>query len=107
MDSESPRPEWKGQVVAGFGSLQSSPDIAPDGSIWITDCQVSDQYFKGDKLRLEGTRIVKFWRTDWPKEQPINGYANQFVSLEKREAMMLEYCKKYIANYAELSSIYK
>ena len=100
MGSENPRPEWKGQNVAGFGSLQSCPDVAPDGSIWLTDASISDRYFKGDKLRLEGTRILHLWRTDWPKEQPVNGYANKFLSPEDREALMLEYAKKYIANYA-------
>jgi hypothetical protein len=106
MHSLDPRPEWKGQIVAGFGGLQSCPDVAPDGSIWLTDSEVSDQYFKNDKLRLEGTRVIKLWREDWPKEQPVNGYSSQFVSQEKREAIMLEYCKNYIVNYAELSKIY-
>ncbi len=102
MQSEDPRPEWKGQHVANFGSVQSCPDAAPDGSIWMTDSQNSDYMFK-DELHLKGTRIVHMWRTDWPKEQPVNGYANQFLSPEKREELMLEYCKKYIANYSELS----
>ena len=62
--------------------------------------------FKGDKLRLNGTRIVHMWRTDWPKAQPVNGYANEFLPPEKREKLMLEYAKKYIADYAQLSKIY-
>lgn len=107
MTSNDARPEWKGQNVAAFGSLQSCPDVAPDGSIWLTDCEISDRYFTGDKLRLEGTRVMHLWRTDWPMEQPVNGYADQFVSPEKREAMMLEYCKKYMAEYAEMSKIYQ
>jgi hypothetical protein len=80
--------------------------VAPDGSLWLTDSDVGALAFKGDPLRSSGTRIVHMWRTDWPKEQPVNGYADQFLPPEKREELMLEYVKKYIANYAELSKIY-
>ncbi|MCK5850007.1 MAG: hypothetical protein KAH23_03755 [Kiritimatiellae bacterium] len=96
MGSRSPRPEWKGQHVAPFGSLQSSPDAAPDGSIYVTGNGIDDKYFENDSLRLNGLRIVRIWRTDWPAKQPVNGYANKFLSLEKREKLMLEYAKNYI-----------
>ncbi len=96
MGSESPRPEWKGRNVAPFGSLQSSPDVAPDGSIYVTGNSIDDQYFKDDSLRLNGVRIVRIWRTDWPDKQPVNGYTDRFLPLEEREKLMLEYAKSYI-----------
>jgi hypothetical protein len=102
------RPEWNG-YVSDFGNLQQPPAIAPDGSIYIVDVSM-------DGLSPEMKRINTAWdgdvlvirisRTDWPKEQPVNGYANQFLSPEKREELRLEYVKKYIADYAELSRIY-
>ncbi len=112
---EDCRPEWKGQPVASIRTLQSCPDVAPNGGVWFVDnmyvgsrlvrnCKDSERVSKlGAK---EDLRIMRLRRTDWPKEQPVAGYWNKFLSPEKREALMLEHAKKYIANYAELSKIY-
>jgi len=105
MGGQGGRPEWGQEPVACFGSLQSNPAIAPNGDVWLTSCQ-EYRMFKGDKLRLNGIRLIKLSRTDWPAEQPVNGYANRFLKPEDREKLMLEYAKKYIANYAEMSKIY-
>ena len=44
-------------------------------------------------------RIFRVYRTDWPKEQPEYGYGEKFMPKAKLEKLMLEYAKKYIANY--------
>jgi hypothetical protein len=49
---------------------------------------------------------VRYYRTDWPKEQPEYGYGEKFMPKARLEELMLEYAKKYIANYAELSKVY-
>jgi len=105
MGGAGGRPEWGKEPVACFGSLAQCPDTAPNGDVYLTNCQDYGM-FKGAKLRVNGIRIVRLYRTDWPEEQPVNGYANKFLPPEKREKLMLEYAKKYIANYAELSKIY-
>jgi RNA polymerase sigma factor (sigma-70 family) len=101
------RPEWN-EYVSQFAGLQQPPAIGPDGSIYIVDVSGDrspemkriNTAWDGDVL------VIRISRTDWPKEQPVNGYANQFLSPEKREELRLEYVKKYIANYEELSKIY-
>jgi hypothetical protein len=62
----------------------------------------------GDLYAPDGfaPRIVRYYRTDWPKEQPEYGYGEKFMPKARLEELMLEYAKKYIANYSELSKIY-
>lgn len=98
MGGEGGRPEWGDDPVACFGSLQSCPDVAPNGDVYLTSCQERIM-FPDDPLRVDGIRIVRLYRTDWPEEQPVNGYANRFLSPEERERRMLEYARQYIANY--------
>jgi len=89
------RPEWGDKhIVANFGSLMSPPDIAPNGDVYLTsrkDHQVYD-----DDLRANGIRIIRLSRTDWPMEQPVNGYANQFLSPSERKNLMIEYANRYV-----------
>ncbi len=99
------RPEWDGQTTASWGNLQSPPDAAPNGDLYLTDCSQPGDFPGRDEMK-DGLRIVKLSRTDWPEKQPVNGYANKFLPQTKRHALMLEYARKYIANYAELSKIY-
>lgn len=100
------RPEWKG-VVAGVVRLQSCPDVAPNGDVYFTDILFDGYKAKGAQYGTkEDLRIIRFHRTDWPKEQPVNGYANKFLSPKIRKQHMVEYAKEYIANYDELSKIY-
>lgn len=105
MGGEGGRPEWGKDPVAAFGSLQSCPDVAPNGDVYLTS---RHEYimFKGDKLREEGIRVIRLYRTDWPKEQPINGYANRFLTPKDRKRLMIEYAKRHISNYKELSKVY-
>jgi hypothetical protein len=89
------RPEWKADKDKPyFGHHNCEPSIAPNGDLFIADAQSEKQ------------RIVRFYRTDWPKEQPVNGYGEKHMPKAKLEEMMLEYAKKYIENYEELSKIY-
>ena len=99
------RPDWGKDLVASFSNLQQCPDAAPNGDVYLTNCK-DYIMFKDDKLRTNGIRVVRLYRTDWPEKQPVNGYANKFLSPEEREKLMLEYAKKHIANYATLSKIY-
>jgi hypothetical protein len=50
-------------------------------------------------LRGQPLRILRYYRTDWPKEQPEYGYGGKFMPKAKIEELMLEYARKYIANY--------
>jgi RNA polymerase sigma factor (sigma-70 family) len=111
------RPEWD-VLVANFGRLQSNPDIAPDGSIYLTDSIEPDVWKRVDAKTREAhvkydmspengdILVIRLSRTDWPKEQPPNGYAHRFMSPDKRDELRLEYVKKYIADYEERSKIY-
>jgi RNA polymerase sigma factor (sigma-70 family) len=105
------RPDWKDkkEPCAAFGN-KVTPSIAPNGDMYLEGLtagagRFSDAWPEFTKGK-DDIRIVRIFRTDWPKEQPVNGYANQFVSPEKREELMLDYCKKYIADYEERSKIY-
>jgi len=103
------RPEWKGHgYVFRSGGLMIPPDIVPNGDLYLTDTwfRSTAKHFKNDPVREAAIRIVRLRRTDWPAEQPVAGYWNQQISPEAREKLMLEYAKKYIANYAGLSKIY-
>lgn len=86
-----PRPGWKDSPRFYHGN--SSPSIAPNGDLYIADDNSAEP------------RVLRIYRTDWPKEQPINGYAEKFIPKEKMEALMLEYARKYIENYEENSKI--
>ena len=59
--------------------------MAPDGSLYIAD--------------VREPRVIRVYRSDWPKEQPINGYAEKFMPKNKVEELMLEYAQKYIEAY--------
>lgn len=82
-----PRLGWKNSPVFHHGN--SSPSIAPNGDLYIADDN------------SDVPRIIRIYRTDWPSEQPVNGYAEKFIPKEKLESLMLEYAKNYIKNYIE------
>jgi len=109
------RPEWKGQWVATLGNCNLFLEVAPNGDVYFADksyhghgrpARNYPDWGKGRPELVDGIRIVRIFRTDWPAEQPVAGYWNAQISPEDREKLILEYAKKYIANYAELSKIY-
>ena len=81
-----PRPGWK--FDSHFYHGNSSPSVAPNGDLYIAD----DNY--------NFPRVVRFYRTDWPKEQPVNGYAEKFLTRAKMESLMVEYAEKYLADFS-------
>jgi hypothetical protein len=89
-----PRPGagWIGKDVPNPGSNTTMGGVAPNGDLYAPDGFAP--------------RIVRYYRTDWPKEQPEYGYGEKFMPKARLEELMLEYAKKYIANYSELSKIY-
>ena len=68
---------------------QSIVDIAPNGDIYAAHAKANASLIP----------IVRFYRTDWPKEQPEYGYGEKVMPRAKLEELMLEYAKKYIENY--------
>jgi hypothetical protein len=82
-----PRPGWVNPPMFHHGN--SNPSIAPNGDLYIAD------------VNSDVPRIIRIYRTDWPKEQPVNGYAEGFLPKEKVETLMLEYAKSYIKGYSE------
>lgn len=82
-----PRPNWQEPDVPQTTYHNSEPAIAPNGDLYFTDPQT----------KIE--RIWRMYRTDWPKEQPEYGYGEKHMPRAKLEELMLEYAKKYIANY--------
>jgi hypothetical protein len=94
-----PRPEWTGdakqQPVTSAHNVEVG--IAPNGDMYVPDSHwggVEGEYGRGSPLR-----ILRYYRTDWPKEQPEYGYGEKFMPKAKLEELMLEYATKYIANY--------
>lgn len=116
----SSRPEWKDATMpqGAFGHMRQSLAMAPNGDVYYSckhspGARYSKEFPKwaretpeSFRLMRDGLRIMHLWRTDWPKEQPVNGYADQFLSPEKRDELILEYVKDYIVNYVELSKLY-
>jgi hypothetical protein len=98
---QEPRPGWGLDFKNVHKS--SNPAVAPDGDLYIAD--VNDEW-KGKRL-YTGARIVRIFRTDWPKEQPVNGYGGQFLTEERRELLMLEYAKDYIDNFNRNNKLLK
>jgi hypothetical protein len=92
---QPPRPGWN----AGFRNVHhnSNPSVAPNGDLYIADVN----NVRGGKIIFTEPRIVRIFRTDWPKEQPVNGYAEKFMPEEKLNLLRLEYTKKYIQNFDE------
>lgn len=80
------RPGWKSSPILYHGN--SNPAIAPNGDLYIADDN------------SPAPRIVRIYRTDWPAEQPVYGYGEKFMPRAKLEALMLEYVRKYIDNFA-------
>jgi hypothetical protein len=108
------RPEWKDRFTATFGN-DYVMDIAPNGDKYVCDLCNKGTRHPRPKQRLagydreelvDGIRLIRMWRTDWPEKQPVAGYWNSVFPPEEREKLMLEHCRNYIANYAELSKIY-
>ena len=85
------RPDW----TTGFNNVHgnNNPSIAPNGDLYIAD------------VNYEEPRILRIYRTDWPKEQPANGYAEKFMPKEKLEALMLEYARNYIEHFSDNNRI--
>jgi RNA polymerase sigma-70 factor (ECF subfamily) len=96
------RPEWKGQFVAALGSFATKPEIAPNGDLYLQDGCHNEPWVANEK----DIRVIRIYRTDWPKDQPPYGYGEKHMPKAKLKELMLEYCKNYVANYAELSKIY-
>ena len=91
-----PRPDWERAPLGkrqpaspAFYHGNCNPSIAPNGDLYIPD------------VNSGIARILRIYRTDWPQEQPINGYAEKYLPAEKVEALMLEYAQNYIRNYDE------
>lgn len=82
-----PRPGWQDAPI--FIHNNSNPSIAPNGDLYIAD------------VNSNAPRIIRIYRTDWPKEQPVNGYAERFLPKEKMDTLVLEYAQRYIENYAK------
>ena len=80
-----PRPDWNEKDAPNTGGNTFMGGIAPNGDLYAPDGYIP--------------RILRYYRTDWPKEQPEYGYGEKFMPKAKLEALMLEYAKKYIANY--------
>jgi hypothetical protein len=85
------RPGWEN--APGFRHGNSNPSVAPNGDLYVPD------------VNSDVPRILRIYRTDWPDEQPVNGYAEKFMPKERVESLMLEYARKYIENYEENSKI--
>lgn len=85
------RPGWSDEFKNVHGN--SNPSVAPNGDLYIADISSSQ------------ARIIRIFRTDWPKEQPVNGYAEQFMQKDEKEALMLEYVERYIENFTENNNI--
>jgi hypothetical protein len=92
---QPPRPKWS----TGFINVHhnSNPAVAPNGDLYIADV---NNMWRGQVLFKE-PRIVRIFRTDWPKEQPVNGYAEKYMSKKRLASLRLEYAKKYIAHFDE------
>ena len=92
---QSARPGWS----TGFRNVHhnSNPAIAPNGDLFIADVN----NMQGGKIIYSEPRIIRIYRTDWPEEQPVNGYAEKYMSDEKLESLRLQYAKKYIAHFNE------
>jgi hypothetical protein len=93
------RPEWDGTWPCNIGSIQSNPDIAPNGDVFITGNKQDSSVYprkiqespEMDTLRKYGIRIIRFHRTDWPAQQPVNGYANLSCPPAMRDSLMIKY----------------
>jgi hypothetical protein len=98
---EEPRPGWG----RGFRNVHksSNPSAAPNGDLFVADVNS----VSGGKTIFTEPRIVRIYRTDWPEEQAVNGYAEQFMSKEKRELLMLDYAKQYIENFSQNNKLLK
>ena len=99
--NQPPRPGWN----TGFKNVHhsSNPAVAPNGDLYIAD--VNNERL--GKIIFTEPRIVRIYRSDWPEEQPVNGYAEKFIPKEKLESLRLEYAKKYIANFDENNRLLK
>ena len=85
------RPGWLMDFKNVHGN--SNPSVAPNGDLYIAD------------VNYKEPRILRIYRTDWPKEQPVNGYAEQYITKDKVRQLMIEYAEQYIANYSELNRV--
>ncbi len=96
-----PRPGWG----KGFRNVHksSNPAAAPNGDLFVADVNSK----AGGKTLFTEPRIVRMYRTDWPEEQPVNGYAEQFMPKEKRELLMLDYAMRYIENFEQNNKLLK
>jgi hypothetical protein len=74
--------------AAGFTHNNSNPAVAPNGALYIA-------------ITGSPQRVLRVYRTDWPKEQPAYGYGEKFLPKTKIEELMLEHAKEYIAGMKE------
>jgi hypothetical protein len=68
---------------ATFVHNNCNPAVAPNGDLYIP-------------ITGKPQRVLRVYRTDWPKEQPHYGYGERFLPRKKLEELMLEYAKEYI-----------
>lgn len=63
-------------------------------------CFHGDLYIADDNAGIP--RILRIFRTDWPKEQPVNGYAEQFLPTYRVNALILDYARRYIETFGSM-----
>jgi hypothetical protein len=90
-----PRPGWG----TDFKNVHrnSNPAVAPNGDLYVADTHGK----RKGKVFITDPRIIRIYRTDWPQEQPVNGYAEKYMSKKRLESLRLEYAKKYIHDFDE------
>jgi len=95
--SSSPRGrlEWTEKDAPRFSAHNVEVGIAPNGDMYVPD----NGWGGATDGKGQPKRILRYYRTDWPKEQPEYGYGEKFMPKAKLEELMLEYAKKYVANY--------
>jgi hypothetical protein len=91
-----PGGDWdlkKGAPQVGAHNVEVG--LAPNGDMYVPDAHWGGaKHGAGQPLR-----ILRYYRTDWPKEQPEYGYGEKFMPKARLEELMLEYARTYIANY--------
>jgi RNA polymerase sigma factor (sigma-70 family) len=85
-DRARPGPAWNGKTAPTFSGHSLEVGVAPNGDMYVPYADAAN-------------RILRYYRTDWPKEQPEYGYGEKFMPKARLEELMLEYARTYIANY--------
>jgi hypothetical protein len=89
---EARRPEpWAGDATPKFWHHNTEIAVGPSGDIYIADVYEFPQ------------RLLRLYRTDWPREQPEYGYGARVLPRARLRELMLDHARKYVANYAALT----